>query len=99
LFRNLRAPLWRHRVYEQVLSSVRESGASLRKTDVVIQHPGYRDPGLHRAKVERNLRLARLELDEHPQDAYMHYALGSFHQLLGEMEGSLTYLRGGIDKL
>src|SRR5262249_4469386 len=68
-------------------------------TDVVIQHPGYQDPALHRAKVARNLRLARLELDEHPQDAYVHFALGSFHQLLGDMAGSLPYLRGGIERL
>jgi tetratricopeptide (TPR) repeat protein len=99
LFRNLPGLHWRHRVYEQIISSVREQGGGLRKTDVVIQHPGYQDPALHRAKVERNLRLARLEHDEHPQDAYVHYALGSFHQLLGDMAGSLPYLRGGIERL
>ena len=69
LFRNLPGPLWRHRVYEQVLSAIRESGGSLRKTDVVIQHPGYRDPEAHRAKIRRNLRLARQELEENPRDA------------------------------
>jgi tetratricopeptide (TPR) repeat protein len=93
LFRNLPGIHWEHRVYEQIVGSVRRAGGDLRQTDVVIQHPGYEDPEVHRSKIGRNMRLAHLELAEHPQGPYVLYIIGSFHQQLGEYEESLTYLR------
>ncbi|HKM54252.1 MAG TPA: glycosyltransferase family 2 protein, partial [Isosphaeraceae bacterium] len=96
LFRNHPEIRWEHRVYEQIVGGVRRVGGDLRQTDVVIQHPGYEDAGLHRRKIERNLRLARLELADHPDDPYVLYTLGVFLQLLGNHAESLTCLQDSL---
>jgi tetratricopeptide (TPR) repeat protein len=96
LFRNDPRIRWEHRVYEQILGGVRRSGGDLRHTDIVIQHPGYQDPDLHRRKIERNLRLAQLEIGERPDDPYVLYTIGIFQQLLGNPAGSLAYLRSSM---
>jgi len=62
----------------------------------VIQHPGYQDPDLHRRKIERNLRLAELENDQSPDDPYVLYTNGIFHQLLGNPAESLGFLRSSL---
>jgi tetratricopeptide (TPR) repeat protein/GT2 family glycosyltransferase len=99
LFRNHPQVRWRHRVYEQILPSVRELGGVRRPTDVVIQHPGYQDPAVHLAKAERNLRLARREHEEHPEDPYVLYTLGLLLALLGRDAESLPYLSRGRERL
>jgi tetratricopeptide (TPR) repeat protein len=99
LFRNHREIRWQHRVYEQILPGVRRTGGELTKTDIVIQHPGYSDPDLHRRKIERNLALAELEHLEHPEDAYVLYSLGVFLQRLGRTAESLRYLQPCVEKI
>jgi tetratricopeptide (TPR) repeat protein len=99
LFRNHREIRWQHRVYEQILPGVRRAGGELAKTDIVIQHSGYSDPGLHRRKIERNLALAELEHREHPEDAYVLYSLGVFLQRLGRTGESLHYLEPCVERI
>jgi tetratricopeptide (TPR) repeat protein len=99
LFRNHPEIRWQHRVYEQILPGVRRAGGELAKTDIVIQHPGYSDPDLHRHKIERNLALAELEHREHPEDAYVLFSLGVFLQRLGRTAESLHYLQPCVEKV
>ncbi len=87
---------WEHRVYEQISLSIRRAGGELRETDIEIQHPGYEDPSLHRRKIERNLRLARMESLERPVDPYVQYTLGLFLEMLGDDEAALGPLRRAL---
>ena len=98
LFRNHPQIRWQHRVYEQILPAVRRLGGALHKTSVVIQHPGYRDPLLHRRKIERNLMLAEREHRDHPDDPYVLYTLGVFQQKLGQPAESLRYLQPCVNR-
>jgi glycosyltransferase involved in cell wall biosynthesis/Tfp pilus assembly protein PilF len=93
LFRRQSGVTWEHRVFEQVLPSVRRLGGDLRHTDVVIRHAGYQDPAAHRRKIERNLRLAQMEYVDRPGDPYTLYLLGMFLQKLGRAAESVGYLR------
>src|SRR5262249_52251937 len=99
LFRRHPEIRWEHRVYEQVQPSLRRLGSALRHTEVVIQHAGYQDAAVYRGKIERNLRLARLDLAEHPADAWIHYSIGVFEQLLGNFAESIPFLQGSRDRL
>jgi glycosyltransferase involved in cell wall biosynthesis len=99
LFRNHPEIRWQHRAYEQILPGVRRAGGELARTDIVIQHPGYSDPDLHRRKIERNLALVKLEHREHPKDAYVLYSLGVVLQRLGRTVESLRYLQLCVEKI
>jgi tetratricopeptide (TPR) repeat protein len=99
LFPNRPEICWHHRVFEQIVGGIRRLGGALRTADVVIQHPGYSDPALHRAKIERNLRLARLEHRDSPNDPYVMYTIGLFHQMLGQPGESLDLLRCALELL
>jgi tetratricopeptide (TPR) repeat protein len=99
LFRRLPGIHWQYRVYEQVLPSVYRLGGTLCQTGVVIQHPGYEDPAVHRRKIERNLRLARLDMAEHPENPWVLYSIGVFEQLLGRFAESIPFLERGREHL
>ena len=54
LFRNRPDVRWEYRIHEQILLSIRRTGAILRSTEVVIDHHGYDDPDLRQRKLHRN---------------------------------------------
>src|SRR5262249_35909701 len=70
LFRHQPDIRWQYRVHEQIRPAVRRSGGEVRWTDVVIRHTGYQDAALRRRKLDRDLRLLRLEDAEHPDDPF-----------------------------
>jgi glycosyltransferase involved in cell wall biosynthesis/Flp pilus assembly protein TadD len=98
LFRRLPGITWEHRVYEQVLPSVRRLGGDLRHADITIHHAGYQDAAGHRAKIERNLRLAQREQAERPNDPYVLYLLGMFQQKLGWAAESVSNLQRAAER-
>src|SRR5207248_2969218 len=57
---------WEFRVHEQVLPTLRAAGVDVRWADVRIDHVGYADPALRRRKLDRDVRLLRLELADRP---------------------------------
>lgn len=99
LFPNHPAVRWSYRVFEQIFPAVQRQGGHVRQTDVVIHHSGYQDAGQHRRKIERNLRLAELDLRDHPHDAYVPYTVGIFHQMLGRDAESVPPLRAARERL
>jgi glycosyltransferase involved in cell wall biosynthesis len=96
LFRRDPAVRWEYRVHEQVLLSLRRAGHDVRWTDVRISHSGYQDAGASGAKLERNLRLLRLEQAERPGDPVTLYHLGLALGQQGKMEEALALLRESL---
>ncbi len=84
---------WRFRVHEQIMPAVRRRGGGLRWADVCIDHVGYQDRSARRRKLERNLRLLRLEDAEHPDDPYTLFNLGWTSLDLGRPAEAIDYLR------
>ncbi|HEX5442639.1 MAG TPA: tetratricopeptide repeat protein [Pirellulales bacterium] len=99
LFPNHPEVRWSYRVFEQIFPAVQRQGGHVHKADVVIHHSGYQDAGQHLRKIERNLRLAELDLRDHPDDAYVPYTLGVFHQMLGQHAESVPRLRAARERL
>jgi tetratricopeptide (TPR) repeat protein len=102
LFRKHPAVRWDYRVHEQTLPSLRQAGHNVRFTDILIEHSGYVDPAQRRAKLERNLRLLRLDLAERPDDAFTLFNVGWAYTDLGlwadalpPLERSLQHSRPG----
>jgi glycosyltransferase involved in cell wall biosynthesis len=98
LYRRLQGVAWEHRVFEQILPSVRRLGGELRHADISIRHTGYQDPAALRRKLERNLRLTQIEYVEHPDDPYTLFQLGLFHQQLGWPAESVAFLGRAIER-
>jgi predicted O-linked N-acetylglucosamine transferase (SPINDLY family)/GT2 family glycosyltransferase len=96
LFRNLPGVRWEFRVHEQILPAVRRAGGQVRWADVVIRHAGYQDPALRRRKLDRDLRLLRLEDQEHPGQPFTLFNLGSVYQELGRHAEAVPLLRRSL---
>jgi tetratricopeptide (TPR) repeat protein len=97
LFRNDPALRWEYRVHEQILPAVRRSGGEVRWADVVIHHTGYQDRALRGRKLQRDLRLLRLEQAERPDDPFILFNLGAVHQELGRPAEALPLLRRSLE--
>jgi tetratricopeptide (TPR) repeat protein len=76
LFRNDPAVRWEYRVHEQVLLALRRAQHEVRWTEVEVRHWGYQESTLSAAKLERNVRLLRLQQAERPEDPVALYLLG-----------------------
>ncbi len=98
LFRNRPDVRWDYRVHEQILPAVRESKAEVRWADVVVRHVGYTDAALRRRKLERDLRLLRLEDAERPDHPFVLFNLGMVSQELGRVEEALGYFRRSLER-
>jgi tetratricopeptide (TPR) repeat protein len=96
LFRNRPEHRWRYRVHEQILPALRRARADVCPTDICIEHAGYQDPGLTRAKLERNRRLLELEYQEQPDDPFTRFNLGLTYQGLGRHAEALPHLHQSL---
>jgi glycosyltransferase involved in cell wall biosynthesis len=95
LFRNNPRIIWRYRVHEQLMGAI-ESGNDVRWSDVAIHHTGYQNAQRLSAKLSRNLRLAKLDHAEHPNDPFTIYNLGFCLFSAGQMAEALPYLEKSI---
>jgi tetratricopeptide (TPR) repeat protein len=97
LFPNHPEVRWRYRIHEQILPSVHRIGGDARWTDVVIDHAGYQDPALRRRKLDRNLRLLRMEDAENPNDPFNLFNLGWSLMDVGQLPEALPLLRRSLE--
>ena len=98
LFRNLPQVRWSYRVHEQILPAVRACGGKVCWSDVVVHHVGYQDPALRGRKLERDLRLLRLEDAGRPDDPFTLFNLGSVYQEMGKPAEALPLLRRSLER-
>ena len=93
LFRNRQDVRWQYRVHERILPAAVRAGADKQWSEVVIRHTGYQDPAARYRKLERNLRLCRLDAAEYPDDPYVKYQVGRTLVDLGQPREALPLLR------
>jgi glycosyltransferase involved in cell wall biosynthesis/Tfp pilus assembly protein PilF len=98
LFRNRPDVRWSYRVHEQILPAVRKVGGEVRWADVVIRHTGYQDPPLRKRKLERDLRLLKLEDAERPDDPFTLFNFGQVAQELGKHAEAIPLLRRSLQR-
>jgi glycosyltransferase involved in cell wall biosynthesis/Tfp pilus assembly protein PilF len=98
LFRNRPDARWTCRVHEQILPALRASGVVVRWCGVVIRHTGYQDPALRHRKLERDLRLLRLEEAEQPDHPFTLFNLGSVYQELGQTAEAAVLFRRSLER-
>lgn len=96
LFRNHPKVRWHYRVHEQVLPTVLAAGGKIHRPELVIRHIGYQDAALKGPKLERNLRLMKLDEQEHPNDPFILYNLGRAFERLDRIAESLPYWKRSL---
>ena len=87
-----------YRVHEQILPAVLRRGGGVLPTDVVFRHIGYHDPAVKRRKLERNLRLLRLQDAERPDDPFTLYNLGGVCLDLRQAEEAAVLFRRTLER-
>src|SRR5262249_9398070 len=92
LFPNRPDVRWEHRVHEQILPAVRRAGGAPRHTDVVIRHVGYADVALRGQKLQRDLRLLRLEAAGQAGHPLTPFDLRMVMLDMGRYEAAAAYL-------
>jgi tetratricopeptide (TPR) repeat protein len=96
LFRKHPQVRWQHRVHEQIVPAILAQGGDLRFTDVTIEHSGYQNAELSRAKDARNVRLMELELQEQPDDPWTRFNLGQTLFALGRNAEAIDHLQRAL---
>jgi glycosyltransferase involved in cell wall biosynthesis len=98
VFRRLPEHRWRYRVHEQILPALRGTGADVRWAGVTVRHVGYVDPAVRRRKLDRDLRLLRLDESEHPDDPFVQFNLASVFGELGEFRAAVAAARKSLSR-
>jgi tetratricopeptide (TPR) repeat protein len=83
---------WQYRVHEQITPALARRGCEVKQTDVVIEHRGYQERSLHAGKLERNLRLLRLDYADNPDDPNVLFHLGWTYQAMNRPAEALPLL-------
>jgi tetratricopeptide (TPR) repeat protein len=99
LFRNVPTLRWHYRIHEQILPSLRAHGARLYPTDIAINHVGYQDATLCKAKWERNHRLLVLQQADDPDDLYTKFYFGAFYLRMGRPGDAVGPLQAVLEKV
>lgn len=76
---------YKYRVHEQVIHSINDSNLKIVDSELRVRHHGYnitRDD--FQKKIERNLSLLNLELEENPNDELMLYHRSKSYSSIGE---------------
>jgi tetratricopeptide (TPR) repeat protein len=97
LFRNLPQLRFDGRIHEQVLPAIRALGGEVAWTDLFVVHSGYdHSPEGQKRKLERDLRLLHLELQERPNHPFTLFNLAMTCTDAGRYEDGVRYARGSI---
>ena len=83
-------------MHEQILPAIRRTGGIVQWSDVAIQHVGYQDTALRHRKLERDLRLLRMNADEQPDEPFILFNLGSVYLELNRVAEAIPCLERSI---
>jgi predicted Zn-dependent protease len=93
LFRRHPELRWQGRVHEQLRPPLNDLGYELVYSDVQIEHGGYRDAATRQRKLQRDLRLLRMDYAVAPDDPSTRLHLGMTCFQLGRFDEARQHLR------
>jgi GT2 family glycosyltransferase len=96
VFRRTPAHRWAYRVHEQILPALRATGADVRWSGVTVRHVGYVDAAVRRRKLDRDLRLLKLDERDRPGDPFTLFNLGCVSSELGDYPAAVAALRRSL---
>jgi glycosyltransferase involved in cell wall biosynthesis len=88
---------WTYRVHEQILPALRKANVPVRWSDVTVRHTGYVDQALRARKLERDITILRLDLEDHPDDPFILFNLGAIAIERHQWDTALSFLARSLD--
>ncbi len=97
LFRNFPQLRFEGRIHEQIIPAIRALGGDIAWTDLFVVHSGYdHSPEGQKRKLERDLRLLHLELEERPDHPFTLFNLAMTYTDTGRFSEGVGYARRSI---
>lgn len=97
LFRNRPDLRFERRIHEQILPAISRAGGDTAWTDIFVVHANYdHTPQGQRKKLERDLRLLYLELQQQPDHPFTLYNLGMTYADQGDCAQAIQFLQRSI---
>jgi GT2 family glycosyltransferase/tetratricopeptide (TPR) repeat protein len=97
LFRNFPQLRFDGRIHEQVIAAIRALNGEIAWTDLYVVHSGYdHSPEGQARKLERDLRLLKMELDERPDHPFTLFNLAMTCTDTGRYKEAVRYARKSI---
>ena len=87
---------WTYRVHEQILPALNRARVPVRWTELTIRHTGYADAALRDRKLDRDLRLLRLDLADRPDDPFVLFNLGAIAIERHEWDEAIGFLERSL---
>jgi len=85
------------RIHEQILPAIQAAGGRVEFTDLFVVHSGYdTSPEGQKHKLERDLELLHLELNEQPDHPFTLFNLGMTYTDAGRYEEAIDFLRRSL---
>jgi tetratricopeptide (TPR) repeat protein len=99
LVRNLPELRWDRRIHEQIIPAIRRAGGEVGFTDLFIVHSGSdRSSEGQQRKLERDLRLLNMELEEYPDHPFTLFNLGMTYRDARQYDKAVDYLKRSIER-
>jgi GT2 family glycosyltransferase/SAM-dependent methyltransferase len=93
LFRNRSDLRFEFRIHEQILGPIRRAGGTVGWTNLFVVHSGYdRSPEGPQGKLDRDLKLLHLELQDRPDHPFVLFNLGMTHADIHDNEKAIVPL-------
>jgi tetratricopeptide (TPR) repeat protein len=97
LFRSRPEIRYEGAVHEQILPSLHRHGLRMDRLDVRIIHTGYLSAVMaQRGKLERNRGLLLAELEDRPEDHYVHFQLGQCYLGLNQPDQAIAAFEAAL---
>ena len=85
LFKNHPKIRFEGKIHEQILPSINRLNGKVLKSDIIIEHFGYRISEEKRnERLNRNVNILKSVLKETPDDSFMHFYLAKTYRLMGK---------------
>jgi GT2 family glycosyltransferase/tetratricopeptide (TPR) repeat protein len=99
LIRNFPEIRWDRRIHEQIIPAIRRAGGDIVKTDLFLVHSAAdHSPEGKQRKLERDLRLLKLELQEFPDHPFTLFNLGMTYRDARQYDEAIDYLKRSIER-
>ncbi len=94
LFTRRPGVLYEGAIHEQIVPSIERTGGTIESADVTIVHHGYRSDAVQggQSRARRNLAMLKAEVERTPENALLHFHLGSTQQALGDRSSAKNSL-------
>lgn len=97
LFRNRSELRFEGRIHEQIIPAIRRLGGDVGWTDIHVVHSGSEHaPAAKQRKYERDLRLLKLELAQHPDHPFHLFNMGMTYNDMEQHEVAVDWLRKSL---